>query len=215
MESLLAHCTAAFSQHKGLFAVFFLGGLTGSITHCLAMCGPLVACQAACGGKCGKRISNGTQWGYHAGRLLTYGGLGFLSALLSRQLSAFSFWPYLSSLMLVMAGIIFLISGLTASNHHLFTISTTSTFLRGIMMGFMPCGLLYAALMMAATLATPLSGMFAMWLFVFGTMPVLIVASMGTEIITKKWQHAINRIGHMIMAFNGLSLLVMATKIMR
>jgi sulfite exporter TauE/SafE len=40
MEALLAHCAAAFSQHGSLFAVFFLGGLTGSLTHCLVMCGP-------------------------------------------------------------------------------------------------------------------------------------------------------------------------------
>ena len=55
METLLAHCTAIFSAHSGMFAVFFLGGLTGSLTHCLIMCGPVVACQSACGGGCGKK----------------------------------------------------------------------------------------------------------------------------------------------------------------
>ena len=72
MEELLAHCSVAFSGNKDLFSIFFLGGLTGSLTHCLIMCGPVVACQSACGGGCGKSMSSASQWQYHFRRLLTY-----------------------------------------------------------------------------------------------------------------------------------------------
>lgn len=215
MEVLLEHCTSAFSQHGSLFVVFFLGGLTGSVTHCLAMCGPMVACQSACGNKCATSMAASTQWSYHLGRLLTYGILGFFSAFLSKQIATLWFWPYVSGAMLVLAGGMFIINALPSAKHHKFTISTQSNFIRGALMGFIPCGLLYAALMMAATLANPLSGLFAMWLFVLGTIPVLIVASAGTSLITGKWQHTMNHIGRVVMAFNGLSLLVIATRIMR
>jgi sulfite exporter TauE/SafE len=215
MEALLAHCTAAFSQHGGIFTVFFLGGMMGSITHCLAMCGPMVACQAACADKCSKHISTSSQWSYHTGRLLTYGALGFFSALLSKQIAAQPIWPYISSAMLVLAGSLFMISALPSVKHHLFSFSIKGNFIRGALMGFMPCGLLYAALMMAATLADPVAGMFAMWIFVLGTVPALLAASVGTHIITQKWQHVMNGIGRVVMAFNGLSLLVMAARIMR
>ena len=82
-------------------------------------------------------------------------------------------------------------------------------------MGFMPCGMLYAALMMAATLANPLYGALAMGVFTLGTMPALLIASGGAEMLSRKWQHAMQQIGRAMMAFNGLSLLVMAARIVR
>lgn len=215
MEALLLHCSAAFSQAGSLFAVFFLGGLTGSLTHCLVMCGPVVACQSACGGGCGKRMSAASQWQYHLGRLLTYGALGFVAALFSKQLAATSYWPAISAAMMVMAGGLFLLSAMVPNQHALLGFAPKNGFLRGLLMSFMPCGLIYAALMMAATLANPLAGMFAMWLFVLGTIPALLVASGGAAMLAVKWQEMMRGIGRFGMAFNGLTLLVMAAKVMR
>ena len=82
--------------------------------------------------------------------------------------------------------------------------------MRGVLLGFIPCGLLYAAVMMAATLANPLSGMVAMWLFTLGTMPALLIASSGADLLSRKWQHSMQNVGRAMMVFNGLSLLVMA-----
>jgi len=215
MEVLLAHCSAAFSQHGSLFAVFFLGGLTGSLTHCLVMCGSVVACQSACGGGCGKRMSAASQWQYHLGRLLTYGVLGFFAALLSKQLAAASYWPTLSAAMMVMAGGLFLLSAVVPNRHALLTYAPQNGLLRGVLMSFMPCGLIYAALMMAATLTNPFAGMFAMWLFVLGTIPALLVASGSAAMVAVKWQEMMRGIGRFGMAFNGLTLLVLAAKAMR
>jgi uncharacterized protein len=215
MEVFLAHCLAAFSHNGSLAAVFFLGGLTGSLTHCLVMCGPLVACQSACGGGCGKRMDAAAQWQYHLGRLLTYGALGFFAALLSKQVAATLYWPIISAIMMVIAGGVFLLSTIVPNQHLLLTYTPKNGFLRGVLMSFMPCGLIYAALMMAATLASPFAGMFAMWLFVLGTIPALLVASGGTALLAIKWQKMMRGIGRFGMAFNGLTLLVMAAKVMR
>jgi uncharacterized protein len=215
MEALLAHCTAAFSHAGGLFAVFFLGGLMGSLTHCLVMCGPVVACQSACGGGCGKRMSGASQWQYHVGRLVTYGALGFFAALLSKQIAAASYWPKLSAAMMVMAGILFLLSALMPNRHKLLAITPSNGFLRGVLMSFMPCGLIYAALMMAATMANPLAGMFAMWLFVLGTIPALLIASGSAALLAGKWKEMMGGIGRFGMAFNGLTLLVLAVTTVR
>lgn len=215
MDALLAHCSVAFSQHGSLFAVFFLGGLAGSLTHCLVMCGPVVACQSACGGGCGKRMNAMSQWQYHSGRFVTYGALGFFAALLSKQLATASYWPMLSVAMMVLAGGLFLLSAMIPSRHALLTYTPENGFLRGVLMSFMPCGLIYAALMMAATLTNPFAGMLAMWLFVLGTMPALLVASGGAALLAVKWQEMMRGIGRFGMAFNGLTLLVMAAKVMR
>ena len=220
MESLLAHCSAAFSQHGGLFAVFLLGGFTGGFTHCLTMCGPYVACERMCASKsCGvaKTITAATGLPYHLGRMTTYGILGFLVALLSKQIAYNSWWPTVASVMLGIAGILFLISCvrplINSCSHH--EKSSHLSYLRGVLLGFMPCGLLYAALMMAATLANPFSGMVAMLLFALGTMPALVLVSGSFELLSRKWQRIFQNIGCVVMAFNGFSLLVMATRIMR
>lgn len=213
VEALLAHCISAFSQHGGLFAVFFLGGLTGGFTHCLAMCGPMVAGQSACAGGCSKRLSHGSQWSYHLGRLTTYSALGFMAALFARQIVALPFWPYISSAMLVLAGLMFIASSLPHRAHALCKVSAKSNYARGALMGFMPCGLLYAALMMAATLANPVSGMLAMALFTLGTVPALLIASSSVQFLNRSWQPTIQKIGRVAMAFNGATLLVMAGKL--
>ncbi len=187
----------------------------GSLTHCLVMCGPVVACQSACNKSCGKRMSATSQWPYHLGRLMTYGTLGFFAALLSKQLAASSYWPMLSAAMMLLAGGLFLLSAAVPNNHTLLAYSPKNGFLRGAIMSFMPCGLIYAALMMAATLTNPLTGMFAMWLFVLGTIPALLVASGSAAMLATKWQEMMRGIGRFGMAFNGLTLLVMATKGLR
>ncbi len=214
METLLAHCTALFSQHGGLFAVFFLGGLTGGFTHCLAMCGPFVACERMCSSQaCSKtsQISAAMGLPYHLGRLTTYGALGFFAALLSKQVAAASWWPVASAIMLATAGAMFLLSCAKSCLHKKPAASNKGfTYLRGVLLGFSPCGLLYAAVMMAATLANPLSGLVAMWLFTLGTMPALLIASSGAELLSRKWQRGMQNVGRAMMVFNGLSLLVMA-----
>ncbi len=219
MESLLAHCSSLFSAHGSLFAVFFIGGLTGGFTHCLAMCGPIVAseslrCGGGCAGSCSKKqtAARATGLSYHLGRMTTYGALGFIAALMSKQIAGMPFWSTLSTMMLVIAGAMFIASSLPNCTHKLFNPSGALTYLRGVMMGFMPCGLIYAALMMAATLANPWAGMVAMWLFVLGTIPALLIASMGAELITQRSRGFAAQAGRVMMACNGLLLLAMAAE---
>lgn len=223
MNALLSHCSAAFSGQGSLLTVFFMAGLTGGFTHCLTMCGPMVvsgatSCTSACmGSGCSKRaqIGNVTQLSYHLGRAATYGALGFLAALFSHQIQTWAIWPWLSAFMLALAGATFIVSSLPHCRHTLLKASAYSTFIRGALLGFLPCGLLYAAVMMAATTANPLVGMAAMWVFVLGTIPALLVASAGTAIIAQKWQVFMHRLGRAMMVFNGLSLFVMAGKLVR
>ncbi|WP_081786513.1 urease accessory protein UreH domain-containing protein [Kordiimonas gwangyangensis] len=47
MEFLLSHCQAVIGDHGGLLLTLFLGGLMGSATHCVGMCGPFVVAQTA------------------------------------------------------------------------------------------------------------------------------------------------------------------------
>lgn len=195
--------------------MFFMGGLMGSLTHCLTMCGPVVACQAACGGACGTKMNTASQWQYHAGRFFTYGLMGFFAAMFSLQLAALPFWPVFSRIMMVLAGLLFLVSAAFPKQHKFLSFSPKNMVLRGVMMSFMPCGLIYAALMMAATLSDPFSGMVAMWIFVLGTLPVLLLASSGAAALSREFEQIMNGVGRLGMACNGLALLAMAARVMR
>ena len=214
METLLAHCGRIFFEHGGMLAMFFIGGLAGSLTHCLLMCGPGVACQAACASACGQRFAKRTQWHYHLGRMLSYGALGFAAATVSAQLQAFAFWPWLSALLLALAGVLFLSSAMFShSSRH--GLRGSHLFLRGALMGFMPCGLLYAALMAAAAMANPWQAMLAMWLFMLGTLPVLLLSSSAAVMMAKRWHLLMGRVGRLGMACNGLALVALAGKLVR
>ena len=57
--------------------------------------------------------------------------------------------------------------------------------------------------------------MVAMLIFTLGTIPALLIASAGTAVLAQKWQNYMHRLGRVMMMFNGLSLLVMAGKIVR
>jgi hypothetical protein len=217
VEALLSHCSAQFSGQSGLMAVFFLGGLAGSLTHCLVMCGPMVACPAACGGACGTKFSMASQWHYHLGRLFVYGALGFMAALLSRQIAASPYWTTLSGIMMALAALLFIASSLmgTHNNIGIKWLAGRGALARGMAMSFMPCGLLYAALMAAASLANPIQAMVAMWLFVLGTMPVLLASSGFAAALAFKWQRLMHTIGRFGMAGSGLTLLVLAARSFR
>jgi hypothetical protein len=51
-----------------------------------------------------------------------------------------------------------------------------------------------------------------LWLFVLGTIPALLVASGGAVMLAVKWQQIMGGIGRFGMAFNGLTLLVIAIR---
>jgi sulfite exporter TauE/SafE len=160
-------------------------------------------------------MSAASQWQYHFGRLITYGSLGFFAALFSHYLVASAYWSISSRVMMVAAGALFLLSAMIPNQHRLLSYMPENGFLRGVLMSFMPCGLIYAALLMASTMKNPWSGMVAMMLFVLGTVPALLLASGGSALLAVKWQKAMQGVGRYGMAFNGLTLLVIAARSMR
>lgn len=160
-------------------------------------------------------LSSYIQIPYHLGRATTYGCLGFVAALLSKQVAALSVWPYLSSAMLLIAGLIFILSSFPGCRHNISLKSVGGKYFGGVLLGFMPCSLIYALLMVAATTASPLKAMVGMWIFVIGTLPALFIVGVGAAKITQEWRDIVQKIGHAMMALNGLILLIMAAKLVK
>lgn len=180
----------------GLLLGMFLAGLAGGPLHCGPMCGPFVLGQTAdrlarlpAGGMCERaRLRAGLLLPYHAGRAITYAGLGGLAG----GLAAAPGQGWLTALLLLLGAMLLLgqalarlgwrgrlalpsCGRLTQSVARLARrLGSGNGLLLGLVLGFLPCGLLYAALAVAAGAGGIAQGALAMGLFALGTMPALI-----------------------------------------
>jgi len=153
----------------------FMMGLLGSL-HCVAMCGGFVMA-------CSMRFGGGASFSlvYNTGRLLSYALLGVLMGFVGKALMAAGGFNWFQSVLPVVAGAFMVLIGLEllgvfsgrfkglfsgAMPSALFRAVTRASggnrkaapFLLGMLNGLIPCGLLYAAGVKAASTADPLDG---------------------------------------------------------
>lgn len=239
MQFILGQCLYAFEQYPSILLTLFLVGLVGGLTHCAGMCGPFVAAQVKCDSGCNsklEKLSGSALLPYHFGRMTTYMVLGVVAASLSRQIIGTPLQRWVSVTFLCVAGIIFIASALPMVKKFLMKIrfkgfshmgnfigtlakplSNNSNVAKGyglgVLLGFLPCGLIFAALMVVATTGNLFTAAFAMALFTLGTFPALFMVGVGSGFAYRKWPHAMQNIARTIMVFNGISLFVLAGNI--
>ncbi len=80
----------------------------------------------------------------------------------------------------------------------------------GILLGFIPCGLLYGAITVAAASGDPLGGAFAMAAFAAGTVPMLFLVGALGSLAALRWRMATARIGPALMIANAGFLTLLA-----
>ncbi len=235
MELFLANCQAALSQHSGLMITLFMGGLLGSVTHCVGMCGPFAFAQTASATSQPTvfgRLRNVALLPYHMGRITTYALLGALVASFTGLFAEKQIFTTLAAAMMAIAAILFLASavsirsfGLAAGGKGFGRFGTVlgqfarpffagqspaHRFALGLVLGFLPCGLVGAALFAAAASGDPFTGFFAMASFGLATIPALTFGAALGQFFARKWSTNIKVIAQGAMAFNGLSLLAIA-----
>lgn len=176
----------------GMFAL----GAAGSAAHCGPMCGPIVAGQVADRLAClsarrmteAHRVRTGLLLPYHAGRLTTYAALGAIAG--ATGFSMLRQAESLRGMLLLVAALMLLATAwrvhpafratlpLPAPLLHLARrldrTRAPGAYMFGMLLGLLPCGLLYAALVSASVTASPLGGAAAMMAFGLGTMPLLV-----------------------------------------
>jgi sulfite exporter TauE/SafE len=186
-------------------------GLAGSF-HCIGMCGPIAFVLPI--DRSSKLKAVFQTFLYHFGRLLTYSIIGVLFGFIGKGLYFAGFQQRLSILTGVIMIIIILIPYSLFNKYNfskpLYKIinvvkqqlglylnkkSYKSLFLIGIFNGFLPCGLVYMALIGSISTGNIINGGFYMFLFGLGTIPLMTVAiSVGNFLnlaIRKKIQKAI------------------------
>jgi sulfite exporter TauE/SafE len=206
------------------FGALFLSGLLGSLGHCLGMCGPLVTMF---GVQLKARRLAGLPYHllYHTSRTGVYalfgalvGGLGSALGLgesLGRVAAAISL---LLGLSIVLLGLGYLgwlplgrIEGMGAWLNRtmawaLHRGSLVRVLAIGALNGLLPCGLVYSALLVAATTGGLVAGAAAMAVFGLGTMPALVALGVGTGALSARVRQVFVRVAGALIVIVGLQL---------
>ncbi len=174
-----------------LYTAFILG-LLGSF-HCIGMCGPIAFALPIDRTSKGKMIFQTML--YHLGRLITYSLIGVLFGVIGKGLYLAGFQQRLSILMGIIM-IITVIIPISIFNRfnitkpiykligkvkqqlglYLHKKSNKSIFLIGFFNGFLPCGLVYMALIGSIATSNAILGASYMFLFGLGTVPMMALA---------------------------------------
>jgi sulfite exporter TauE/SafE len=194
-------------------AAAFILGLTGSL-HCMAMCG-MLALHA------GRTALNSLL--YHAGRILTYMLLGGFAAAIGR-LVLLADWMGWFSIVLGIGVLIILIvrsagtwlsvrmgSMLGKINRHIGVLLRRPTGMAscvvGLLNGLLPCGWVYAAMVLAMVQPDCWQSVTVMMVFGLGTVPALLILPWVSVKYVSRIPITFNRIHGMIL-FLTASLLI-------
>lgn len=83
--------------------------------------------------------------------------------------------------------------------------------LTGMIMGFLPCGLSYAAFSRALASGDPIEGALLLAAFGMGTLPGLLLLGTGASRLARKYRRHLDLVAGLLMLAMGLSLTVRAT----
>jgi sulfite exporter TauE/SafE len=209
-----------------VYGVLLLSGLLGSVGHCLGMCGPLVMMM-------GTQFKAGGLPGvpyhllYHSTRIAVYallgavvGAIGSLLGLGSRLNSLAGVVSLILGLGVVLFGLAYLgwlpLGGLQgggawlsrAMGRALKRGGLGGVVLLGALNGLLPCGLVYSALLVAASTAGLFPAALGMILFGAGTIPALLVVGLGAGVLSARARQAMSRVAGVLIAVVGLQLML-------
>jgi sulfite exporter TauE/SafE len=200
-----------------LFIIGFLGGFS----HCIGMCGGIVLTYTLKIQENDPPVK-ATKWQmmkphllYNFGRIITYTFLGEIFGLIGGTLGIiFAIRDFQGGLQLF-AGLIMLLMGIelaglipnmspdTFPGLNKFKSLVTSMFNKvnrknifglGLVLGFLPCGLVYAAGAKAAATQSFFGGMLTMLAFGLGTFPAMFLSGMTAHLISSRLRRRLYRI---------------------
>jgi sulfite exporter TauE/SafE len=179
------------------------------------------------------RLTGAALLPYHLGRATTYMLLGAAAALLAGGLIDGAGWRWLSAGLLLLAALFFLGYGLERLGLYRAGAALSGAgwwsrqvgrlaqplfsspqgwlgYLLGVLLGFIPCGLLYGAVTAASASGDPLAGAFAMAAFAAGTVPALVAVGAFGSLAARRWRAATAQLGPLLMIVNAGFLTLLA-----
>jgi sulfite exporter TauE/SafE len=185
---------------------FLVLGFLGGFGHCVGMCAPFVLLVsrrfAAADG--GRAATLGAQAWYAAGRVTTYAVLGAAAGLAGGVVEMAGSLVGLQRAASVLAGGVLVLEaalGLAGAGPlahtrggRLFARVSSALGRRipahpfglGLLLGLLPCGLLYSALIAAVARGGTAAGALALFLFGLGTTPALLGLSLADDLLARR-----------------------------
>lgn len=192
-----------------MYSGFLLGLFSGF--HCLGMCGPIAMSLPIFSNN--KWIVFISRLLYNFGRILTYIIFGAFFGLVGNSLVLLGIQSYISVIMGIVILVYYLLPiGIKSkfSSNRLFLKLNNSLrelfsqfykmktlsgmFLLGFINGFLPCGAVYFALAGSVSQGDFLDGIVFMMMFGFGTIPLMLSASIFGNIINIKYRNLVTRL---------------------
>lgn len=220
-----------------LLSAALLAGLIGS-AHCVGMCGGISGLFAvnASVSSMGQQVPYALT--YNLGRVVSYATLGVIVASVGSVIVKAS--PQIAIGTRLLSGVVIILVGLKvafdirilnaiekmggalwskiapAAKGLVPVTSLPRALGLGLLWGWLPCGLVYSVLLIAATSAEPVSGASIMVAFGVGTMPAMIMTGLGAAKLAQLMQSRGTRmgLGLLIVALGLLTVLMPASRIL-
>ena len=166
---------------------------------------------------------------YSGGRILTYMLLGEIFGFLGGSLQVIFAIRDFQGFLQLFAGVVMIFMGLDLAGmipnlapdsfpginafkrlvHHLFNqVNRRNVFGLGFVLGFIPCGLVYAVGAKAAATGSIFGGMLTMLVFGVGTMPAMVLAGLAAHLISAKLRSRLYKLAaFLIILLGALTLL--------
>jgi sulfite exporter TauE/SafE len=215
-------------------------GVVGGAVHCSGMCGPFVLGQV--GNRLAalpmtrlttfSRLRGMALLPYHAGRATTYSMLGGVAAGMTGGAQQLTLHGYLPALALIIGAGLLVAFGMTqmlsagssqiassarqwwqAGLAPLFRQPTgLNGYVLGLALGFLPCGLLYSALLVAGASGSWQAGATGMALFALGTAPGLLIVGFLGAAAGQRWQRTMKALLPPVLFLNAVVLVLLAAR---
>ena len=182
----------------------FVAGLLGS-SHCIGMCGPFAFLIGSSHTSWHSSVTR--QLMYSVGRIFTYCVLGAAAGFAGLRLADYaSDLVHVPASLSILAGCFLIYQGLATTgvlrfrtsasppggpclaggllSHLLRGSRLSDVFVAGILTGFLPCGLVYGFLGLAASSRNLVWGAVAMAAFGLGTVPIMVATGIGGRLLS-------------------------------
>ncbi len=204
----------------------FTSGILGS-AHCIGMCGPISATMNI--GTSTVRGALARQAFWSLGRVATYAFLGMVAGFAGARFTQASWLTSQTGVMqvqagfAVIAGFLLVVQGLLATGwlrrkqatggscltasifgRFLQGGSSISVFIAGLATGFLPCGLVYSFVALAAASASVWKGPLLMISFGLGTIPVMLVTGAGLTMTTLSVRQRLMKVAAVCVLITGM-----------
>lgn len=217
-----------------LLAAAFVTGVLGS-AHCFGMCAGLSGLFAVNASVASLRLQIPMAFAYNAGRILSYAFLGILVATVGQ--TVVSAIPNIAVPVRFASGLLIVIVGLQVAFDKRFLAPVENAGARlwnriapaaksllpvtslpkalglGLLWGWLPCGLVYSVLLLAATTANAANGGLVMIAFGIGTMPAMIMTGISASSLARFMSRKRVGAGLLIVLIGMLTLAVPVMKL--